>query len=132
MTKFESETQLLKASSKEVFEFLSDFRNFEELMPDKVDSWEASRDKCSFRVQGLASLSMHMITRNPYRNIHIVSEGNNPLDYSLSCFLFERGENACQVQLVFEADLNPFIRSVASKPLQHLTDLLAEKLSARY
>jgi carbon monoxide dehydrogenase subunit G len=132
MATFESELQEVDASCEEVFDFLGDFRNFESLMPEQVVNWQATESSCSFRIQGVSDLRMRMDSKSASRNIHIVSEGENPVDFSLDFFLQKKDERLCKVSVVFEAALNPFVKSVASRPLQSLVDLMAKKIHERY
>lgn len=128
MTEFVSDRVDINAPSGKVFDFLSDFTNFEHLMPEQIKNWKADKDTCSFTIEGMADLSMRIAAKTPNKNIHIVAEGKNPLDYTLDCFLFENGEDQSKVEIVFNADLNPFIKAVASGPLQNFVDMLARKL----
>lgn len=128
MTEFVSERVDINATSGKVFDFLGDFTNFEHLMPEQIRNWKADKDTCSFTIEGMADLSMRIAAKTPNKNIHIVAEGKNPLDYTLDCFLFENGKDQSKVEIVFNADLNPFIKAVASRPLQNFVDMLARKL----
>ncbi len=123
---------MVDTSREGLFSFLSDFRNFEKLMPDQVKNWRADENTCSFRVEGLADLSMRIDGKYPHSNIRIVSDGKNPANYQLEYFLKKAGEQSCRVDIVFEVELNPFMKAVASRPLQNFVDLLAEKLRQRY
>lgn len=131
MAKFESEQVVLQAPCGEVFDFLSDFRNLESLMPEQITNWKATEDDCSFTIQGVADLSMEMASRSAGRNIHIVSSGSNPVAYSLDYF-FRNKDNSCEVSVLLEAELNPFLKSIASRPLQSLVSVIAEKLKELY
>lgn len=122
----------MNASCGEVFGFLGDFRNFESLMPEQVVNWQATETSCSFRIEGVAGLQMRMDGKSENRNIHIVSDGDNPVDFSLDFFLQGKEGQNCRVSVVFEAALNPFVKSVASRPLQSLVDLMAKKIQERY
>ena len=128
MTEFVSNRVEINAPSGKVFDLLSDFTNFEHLMPEQIKNWKADKDNCSFTIEGMADLSMRIAAKTPDKNIHIVAEGKNPLDYTLDCFIFDNGENKSKVEIVFNADLNPFIKAVASRPLQNFVDMLAIKL----
>lgn len=132
MTEFVSDRVDVNASSGKLFDFLSDFTNFENLMPEQIKNWKADEDTCSFTIEGMADLSMRIAAKTPNKNIHIVAEGKNPLDYTLDCFLFDKGENESQVEIVFNAELNPFIKAVASRPLQNFVDMLARKLQEHF
>ena len=128
MTKFKSNRVLVNATNQELFQFLGDFRNFKDLMPPQIVDWQADEDKCSFTIQGMASLSMRIKEKIPYSNIHITADGKNPIDYTLDC-QFEPGEdNRSWVEIVFDAELNPFLKMVASGPLENLVNMLANKL----
>lgn len=128
MAKFQSERVQIDAPEQEVFEFLSDFRNFKELMPPQIVNWQADEQTCSFTIQGMADLSMRMVNKNPWTNIHIAADGKNPIEYTLDCFFEPGGEGKSFAGIVFDAELNPFLSMVASKPLQNLVNMLADKL----
>ncbi len=132
MATFEKQNIPVNASCETVFSFLGDFRNFEELMPEQVTNWKADESSCSFTIQGLSDLSMRIDGKYPCSNIRIVSEGKNPVDYRMDYYFNAKGDNRCGVSIVFDVDLNPFIKTMVSKPLQHFVDLLAEKLQERY
>lgn len=128
MTEFVSERVNVDKSVDEVFDFLNDFTNFSNLIPDQVKSWKASNDTCSFSIEGLAELNMRIASKNRANNIHIVADGKNPVDYTLDIFLFDTTTSKSKAEIVFKADLNPFIKAMASKPLQNFVDKLALKL----
>ncbi len=132
MTEFISDRLVVNASCNKVYSFLSDFTNFEQLMPDQIKNWKADQDTCSFTIEGLADLSMRIASKNPHKNIHIIADGKNPIDYTLDCFFFENEGDSCKVELVFNAELNPFIKSVASRPLQNFVNMLATKLQEHF
>jgi len=132
MTEFVSERLVINASCNKVYSFLSDFTNFEQLMPEQIKNWKADKESCSFTIEGLADLSMRIASKKPDRNIHIIADGKNPIDYTLDCFFFEVDENNSKVELIFNADLNPFIKSFASRPLQNFVNMLATKLQEHF
>ncbi|MDR4988476.1 MAG: hypothetical protein RG741_06540 [Bacteroidales bacterium] len=132
MTTFENSDIALNTDCKTVFDFLGDFRNFESLLPSQVSNWQSDELSCSFTIQGLADLAMRIVSKFPHSNIHIVSEGKSPVEFSLDYFFRTTGENACTVTIVFKVALNPFQKMVASNALQNFVNLLGEKLQERY
>ena len=51
-TEIKSETVLINASTKEVFDFITDFNNIIQLLPqDKISDWKSTYDDCSFKIQ---------------------------------------------------------------------------------
>ncbi len=129
MTKFQSKRVLVNAPDSEVFGFLSDFRNFKSLMPQQIANWQADEQSCSFTVQGMADLSMRMVSKTPNSSIHIVADGKNPIDYTLDCLIAPGSLQSCYTEIIFDANLNPFLKTIASGPLQNLVNMLADKLS---
>jgi carbon monoxide dehydrogenase subunit G len=132
MTEFVSERVRINASNATIYDFLGDFTNFENLMPEQIKNWKADPDHCSFTIEGLAELSMRIASRSEGKNIHIVADGKNPIEYTLDCFMIPKDESSCNVELVFSADLNPFIKTLASRPLQNFVDMLAQKLQQHF
>jgi carbon monoxide dehydrogenase subunit G len=132
MTEFKSEKIQINASASELFNFLGDFTNFEHLMPEQIKNWRADQDTCSFTIEGLADLNMRIASRAQDKNIHIIADGKNPIDYTLDCFLSPVDENTSNVELIFAAKLNPFIKTMASRPLQNFVNMLAEKLQSHF
>lgn len=132
MAKFENQDILVNTDCQTVFDFLGDFRNFEHLVPEQVKNWQANENACSFTVEGMADLAMRIDGKYPCNNIHIVADGKNPVNFSLDYYFNERGEGTCAVSIVFDVDLNPFMKAVAARPLQHFVDMLGEKLQEKY
>lgn len=132
MTRFISDRVPVDASKEQIFNFLSNFTHFEHLMPAQIKNWKADTDHCSFTIEGMADLNMRIAAKNPYQNIHIVADGKNPIDYTLDVFLFDRDEKISDVEIAFDASLNPFIKAVASKPLQNFVDMLALKIKEHF
>lgn len=132
MTEFVSERVEVNASSSDVFTFMSDFTNFGKLMPEQIKNWKADADSCSFTIEGMADLNMRIAQRNLDKNIQIVADGKNPIDYTLDVFFFPIDESSSRAEISFNADLNPFIKAVASKPLQNFVDMLARKLQQHF
>ncbi|MEO8088090.1 MAG: SRPBCC family protein [Bacteroidota bacterium] len=127
MTRLESDKVTVNKTAKEVFEFLSDFNNYQRLMPEQVTDWKSSAEECSFTIKGMASLGMKMKEKTPYTKIVIEKNGKAPFDFFLICEL-EDMQSQCEAQLIFDADLNVMMKMMASKPLTNFLNLLASKL----
>lgn len=127
MTRIESEKVEINKSSKEIFDFLGNFNNFQKLMPEQVENWQSTADECSFTIKGMASLGMKIAEKIPNTEIRIIPHGKTPFDFKLFCLIEEKG-NSSLVQLFFDADLNPFLKMIAEKPLQNFLNLLVSKM----
>ena len=129
MTRIESEKIKLNKSSKEVFDFLSNFNNFQKLMPEQVINWTSNDNECNFTIKGMASLGMKYDSKTPNSEIKIKPNGKVPFDFDLNAFLNDT-EQGSEAQLVMNADLNPFLKMMAEKPLKKFLDMLVNKLKS--
>jgi len=128
MANFKSDLVVIDRSNSDVFNFLCDFNNFEKLMPPQVTDWKSDGESCSFTIQNMASLEMRYESKTPNNHILIKSEGRVPFSFDLQCFIEAIDSNRCNTRLEFNADLNPMIMMMASKPLANFVNILAGKL----
>jgi carbon monoxide dehydrogenase subunit G len=123
----------LKKSRDEIFSFISDFKNFEHLIPkDKVSSWSATEDTCSFNINGMADIGMKIESTNPPSQVNIISHGKNPFNFKLTVFIEEKLNNESSAYMVFDAEVNPFLKMMVEKPLTNFFNMLAEKLKVLF
>jgi len=128
MTQLQSDQVEIKKSPSAVFAFLSDFNNFEKLMPEQVVDWKSDGQSCSFTIKGMASLGMAIESTIPDREIRIRKDGKAPFDFFLTCKI-EPASTATHslIQLVFDADLNPMLKMLAERPLTNFLNMLVKK-----
>ena len=128
MTKIESEKVDINNSASAVFNYLSDFNNFQKLMPPQVTNWTSTTDECSFTINGMATIGMKIIEKTPSTKIAISSNGKVPFEFKLFVSLTEKDANNCSGQLIFESDLNPMMKMMVEKPLGNFFNMLAQKM----
>lgn len=128
MTTFDSEEVSIAQSQSFVYDFLSDFNNFEKLMPSQISQWQSDGESCSFNIQNMATLGMRYQLREPHHHIKINSEGKSPFPFDLQCFIQDDGAESCKVKLQFNAQMNPMIKMMAARPLENFVNLLTVKL----
>jgi len=128
MTKIASEKLLINRADNVLFEFLSDFTRFGELMPEQITNWKATPDSCSFTIQGMANISMRIAEKVPFSLLKMNSEKDTPFEFTMNCLFNQESENSTFVCIEFIADLPPMIKMMASKPLKNFVDLLVARL----
>ena len=69
-----------------------------------------------------------MAEKKPFEYIKVNRNGNAPFDFTLECLLNEKSIAESEVQLAFNADLNPMLKMMALKPLTNFLNLLVKKL----
>lgn len=128
LTKIESDVVQIDNSAANVFTYLSNFNNFQKLMPDQVTNWQSTADECTFTINGMATIGMKIIEKTPSSKISIVSNGKVPFDFNLFVLLTEKGDTASTGQLIFESELNPMLKMMVVKPLTNFFNILAQKM----
>ena len=126
--RIESDKSEINKPASEVFSFLSDFNNFQKLMPPQVTNWKSTADECSFTLSGMASIGMKIVEKTPNSLIKITSHGKVPFAFTLDIHLTENTPAQTTGQLIFESDLNPMMAMMVEKPLRNFFNLLAGKM----
>ncbi|MCC6690127.1 MAG: SRPBCC family protein [Bacteroidia bacterium] len=127
MTRIESNKTEIENTAENVYTYLSNFNNFQKLMPSQVTNWSSTETECSFTISGMATIGMQIVEKIPHSYIKISSHGKVPFDFILHVNISADGAKSI-VQLVFEAELNPMIKMMVEKPLTNFFNLLAEKM----
>src|SRR5687767_6694261 len=93
MTKIESKHVTVNNTQQEVFAFLGDLNNFRELLPqDKISEWKSDKNFCSFKVNGMATISLILKSSEPETRHHIVSGEESPFPFTLDVFVESKGD----------------------------------------
>lgn len=95
-------------------------------MPEQVENFKVENDTCSFTIKGMASLGLAYDEKIPDEKVVMKSHGKVPFDFHLICNLEAIGEETALV-LSLDAQLNPFLKMMAEKPLTNFLNLLASR-----
>lgn len=112
----------------EVYAFLADLNNHEQLMPDNIYNWSSTKDEASFTIKNMAKIALKLSQRVENKELICVPSEEAPFDMRLLWKLEEVSESATQATFVIEAELNMMMKMLASGPLQKLADHQVEKL----
>lgn len=133
MAKVESKEVEINSPKEKIFDFLSDFTNFSLLVPDKVENWKATKEKCSFKVTGLSDFGMEISKITPYSSIEIVNdkEISTPFSFTFNWDFNPINDSKTKVRSFFNLDINPMMSMMVKKPLQNFMDVLVDKLKEK-
>lgn len=127
--KLESKIGKVIYSDEQVYNFLTDFNNFESLIPkDKITNWESDENSCSFSVNPIGKTGMKIVEKESCKLIKIVSLENAKYNFTFWLQLKKIDENNTGIKLTLQADLNPMIQMMAKKPLQEFLDKMIDQL----
>jgi carbon monoxide dehydrogenase subunit G len=115
-------------SNKEVFEFLTDLKNFEQLMPENTQKFEVDGDSFLFGLKGMPEIRLVLKEKTAHSNITL-GAASSKLPFTLSAEITEISESECQTQLFFNGDFNPMMAMMVKKPLGKFIEVLAENIS---
>ena len=128
----ETQHQTITASQEEVYNFLMDMNNFKELFPqDKIDDWQSTEETCTLKVKSMGSIGLKRVASTPHSLIYLDSYGKSPFKFTLNIYLSEKGTNS-EIYLVFDGDINPFMKMMVEKPLTEFFNSLVKRLAKIY
>jgi carbon monoxide dehydrogenase subunit G len=120
MTTFESKITI-NLPANTIYNFLSDFNNHQQLMPDNIQNWTSTFNTAAFAIQNMGSISLKIDSRIENSKIVIIPDQKPPFDMELRWELTENGESTL-VTYTISAELNMMLKMLASGPLQKLAD----------
>lgn len=131
MTQFESAIKSIPHPSGVVFNFLSNFHNFESLLPrDKISNWESTGETCRFQVQGIGEVGLKIIEKEPTTTIKYTADGKTPFNFFLWVQMKDVVEDKCKLKLTIRADLNPMLQMIVAEPVKKFLEVLANAIAS--
>jgi len=132
--KIEGKTGNVKASQHKVFDFLSDFNNYQQLMPEQIVNWQSDAETCSFTIKGMADLGLKFARKEIPATLELVPNGKSPVKFSLLIHLEPDilNEQNTVVRVDVAADLNPMLAMVAKRPLENLANSITDQLNSAF
>ncbi|WP_339917322.1 SRPBCC family protein [Yeosuana marina] len=115
-------------SPQEVFDFLSDIKNFESLMPENISKFEVlSDDTFLFALKGMPEIILKKKELVPPNKIVLGAAGGK-LDFSLTGNIVENSDSSSDVQLTFDGDFNPMMAMMIKGPISKFIETLATSI----
>ena len=127
MTIIESKT-LVNKPVNEVYTFLSDLNNHQQLMPENIYNWSSTEDEARFTVQNMAKLALKVSSRTKNEEIIIVPFEDVPFAIELKWTVNDTGDGTTEAVYTISADLNMMMKMLVAGPLQKLADHETSKL----
>ena len=121
---------ILNKPVAELVELLKDPQQYEQLMPDGLQKFEAIADGFKFSLKGMPEIALKVGEVN--ENKAILRSANSSLDFELTTAMNAVSENQTEIQMFFEGKFNPFIKMMVEKPLQNFMNALTDKIEKRY
>lgn len=127
MTVIESSVVIKKPIS-EVYQFLADLNNYQQLMPENIYNWSSTEDSASFTIQNMAKLAIHISERAENKEVIAIPSEKAPFDIELKWTVVDNGDQTTTATHIISADLNMMMKMIASGPLKTLVEHQTKKL----
>ena len=124
----ESPKVTVEKSQQDVFDFLSDIKNFEALMPENISKFEVlDDDKFLFALKGMPEIILkkkELIAPNKI----VLGAAGGKIDFSLTGDIIELGDNKSEIQLSFNGEFNPMMAMMIKGPIGKFIETLATNM----
>lgn len=128
MARIESKIGVVKQSSEKIYNYISNFDNFRNLIPeDRIRDFESSGDSCRFTVEGIGQAGLRIIEKQPCELIKISSDEQTSFDFLLWIQIKELEPGDSRIKITTEVNVNPMMAAMVKKPLKTFVDTLVEQ-----
>jgi len=127
MTVIESATEI-NLPVEDVYKFLADMNNHQQLMPENIYNWSSTEDEASFTIQNMAKLSIKISNRIPNQELIAIPTEKAPFDIELKWTVAPNAQGGTSAKHTISADLNMMMKMIAAGPLKKLADHQTQKL----
>ena len=118
---------VLQKSQKETFEFLTELKNFEQLMPESIQKFEVDGDSFIFGLKGMPEIRLVLKDSTEYSNITL-GAASSKLDFELVANINAVNETSSEVELDFNGQFNAMMAMMVKKPLTSFIETLTNNL----
>ncbi len=132
MQEYISKQQQILRPAEQIYTVISRFDNLTPALSDKVEEWQATEDRCSFKAKGF-TVKLRMKERIAPKQIKIVGdEGGVPVDFAFWIQLQEAAENDTRMRLVLHVELNMMMKMMIGGKLQDALDQIAAGIARSF
>ena len=80
----------------DVYTFLADLNNHQQLMPENIYNWSSTTDEAAFTIQNMAKLAIKVSSRIPNQEIVAIPSADAPFDLELKWELKDVGNDTTE------------------------------------
>lgn len=125
----ESPKVSVQKSAQELFDLLSDVKNFEKLMPENIAKFEVIGDDAFiFGLKGMPEIKLKMKEKTAPNKI-VLGAASDKLPFTLIANIDSVSDNSSDVKLDFEGDFNPMMAMMIKGPIGKFIETLAGNMT---
>lgn len=112
-------------SAQELFDLLSDVRNFEKLMPENIAKFQVlDDDSFVFGLNGMPEIKLKMKEKVAPNKL-VLGAASDKLPFTLEADINPLSEKSSNVQLLFEGEFNAMMAMMIKGPIGKFIETLA-------
>lgn len=126
---YKSRTGQVPCGDRDLYAFLTDIRNFKEVLPsDMLSDWKATADKCSFRIERAGRVNVSLKEALPHTMVSYTAENLFTGNLSLKVVIESLTANSSRLYVTSDLNMNPLVRmfigDAAPQYLDKLIDMI--------
>ena len=125
----ESPKVAVSKSAQELFDLLTDVRNFEKLMPDNIAKFEVIGDDAFiFGLKGMPEIKLKMKEKVAPNKV-VLGAASDKLPFTLTASIEAVSDNNSDVKLDFVGEFNPMMAMMIKGPIGKFIETLATNMT---
>jgi len=129
MQEYISKQHQILRPAEQIYAVISRFDNLTPTLADRVEEWQATEERCSFKAKGF-TVKLRMEERIAPKHVKIVGdEGGVPMDFAFWIQLHKVSDTDTRLRVVLHIDLNMMMRMMIGSKLQGAVDQIAEGIA---
>lgn len=125
----ESPKVTVQKSAQDLFDLLTDVRNFEKLMPDNIAKFEViGEDAFIFGLKGMPEIKLKMKEKVAPNKI-VLGAASDKLPFTLVSNIDSVSDSESAVQLQFEGEFNAMMAMMIKGPISKFIETLATNMT---
>jgi carbon monoxide dehydrogenase subunit G len=124
----ESPKVTVEKPAQELFDLLTDVKNFERLMPENIAKFEVIGDDAFiFGLKGMPEIKLKMKEKSAPNKV-VLGAASDKLSFTLIANIEAVSDQSSAVQLDFEGDFNPMMAMMIKGPIGKFIETLATNM----
>ncbi|PZW39722.1 hypothetical protein LX95_02086 [Mesonia algae] len=124
----ESEKNTVNKSQEELFNFLTEVKNYETIMPDSIQKFEVKgEDSFLFQLKGMPEIKLLIKEKTPFNQV-ILGAKSEKLPFTLTANITEIASAESEVQLIFDGEFNAMMAMMIKSPLKNFINTLSQNM----
>ncbi len=126
--KLESPKVTAEKDQQELYTFLTNVENYEQIMPSSKEKFEViSEDSFLFQLKGMPEIRLKIVeTKEP--ELVVLGSTSDKFPFKLSTHISDAGAGKSEVDMDFEGNFNPMMSMMIKGPLKKFITALTENI----